>query len=690
MNPPRVPSFRRSSRARSLPILSVGLVVLTVLISMSAGASGRTAPAVARVDSSHAGGPYSNAPLVPSVRPPDTSAIPNWVNVTPTLPGGTPPAAEGGSSAYDPLDGETVYFGGCAGQFCLFDEGLTNQTWVFAHGEWLNETNPTDAPPARFDAAMDYDANMGAILLFGGLGTDGPLNDTWTFSGGVWTNVSYFGAAPPPLFQAAMAFDPDPAENGSVLFGGCIPVSIFDEACTNDTWVWQGGAGWVLLATDIAPPAMGDAAMAFDAADDYLLMFGGGFYLGGSDFTFDQTWELYSGQWWTASPPTEPIGLLGASMVYAPSMSSVLMFGGYNISVGYVNDSWSFSSGNWTALAPAAAPPPGFGFALSLDGTGATPLLVGGEDVAGVLLNATWAFEVAPSATVTANRSPGEVAESLTFTAGVGGGTSPFVAAFNFGDGTNGFVPGAGPNLSISHVYDAPGVYPVSVDILDAVGAFAASPLISFHVTLGPAVAAQAAPAASDVGVPISFASTVLAAGVSPLTYAWDFEDGVNATTANATHAFGAAGTYAVQLDATDADGAVATASVSVVVAPDPAVTLAAAPVSPTPGGLGTYFANVTGGTGPYTYAWEFGDGNTSALPAPQHTFAVVGTYTVQVWANDSVGESAHALEHVTVASASAGATGLAAVPWWFWAGAGGLITAGVVGSILLLRRGKS
>jgi PKD repeat protein len=51
--------------------------------------------------------------------------------------------------------------------------------------------------------------------------------------------------------------------------------------------------------------------------------------------------------------------------------------------------------------------------------------------------------------------------------------------------------------------------------------------------------------------------------------------------------------------------------------------------------------AQISGGTAPYRYAWTFGDGGSSTLPAPDHTFVTSGTYNVSVNVTDATGASA-------------------------------------------------
>lgn len=59
--------------------------------------------------------------------------------------------------------------------------------------------------------------------------------------------------------------------------------------------------------------------------------------------------------------------------------------------------------------------------------------------------------------------------------------------------------------------------------------------------------------------------------------------------------------------------------------------------ISETHNGL-TYNFSLTGLTGNYTYLWNFGDGNTSTLAAPTHTYAQAGNYNVTVQIISSCG----------------------------------------------------
>jgi PKD repeat protein len=101
--------------------------------------------------------------------------------------------------------------------------------------------------------------------------------------------------------------------------------------------------------------------------------------------------------------------------------------------------------------------------------------------------------------------------------------------------------------------------------------------------------------------------------------------------------------------------------SIPITVVPSP---VAQVSVSPTPTDVDSpvnFSVAVSGGTGPYTYAWLFGDGANSSLASPEHTYANPGSFLVQVWVNDSQAKSAYSSTTLTV-NPALGAT-VAAAP---------------------------
>ena len=136
--------------------------------------------------------------------------------------------------------------------------------------------------------------------------------------------------------------------------------------------------------------------------------------------------------------------------------------------------------------------------------------------------------------------------------------------------------------------------------------------------------------------------------GLAPYAYNWDFGEGSNSNNktsvnANISHTFDKAGNYTVTLAAKDSGIPSQNASANIVVTIRPNVneteTVAEALTanidanstnSPTPATI-EFGGNATGGSAPYSYSWNFGDGNNSTYFGPKisHTFDKAGNYTV-------------------------------------------------------------
>jgi PKD repeat protein len=63
----------------------------------------------------------------------------------------------------------------------------------------------------------------------------------------------------------------------------------------------------------------------------------------------------------------------------------------------------------------------------------------------------------------------------------------------------------------------------------------------------------------------------------------------------------------------------------------------AAGPYTGTPGVLINFTGSASGGTAPYSYNWNFGDGRTSNLANPVHTYSNKGSYTATLTVKDNL-----------------------------------------------------
>ena len=111
-------------------------------------------------------------------------------------------------------------------------------------------------------------------------------------------------------------------------------------------------------------------------------------------------------------------------------------------------------------------------------------------------------------------------------------------------------------------------------------------------------------------------------------SFLWFFGDGSTSTQQNPVYTYTRAGIYTITLQVTGPGGTSnVSRQITVTGINPPVASFTADPVSG-PAPLTVQFTNRS--TGNITaYNWDFGDGNTSTLISPSHTFASVGTYNV-------------------------------------------------------------
>jgi PKD repeat protein len=292
-------------------------------------------------------------------------------------------------------------------------------------------------------------------------------------------------------------------------------------------------------------------------------------------------------------------------------------------------------------------------FSCSHDGGSTAPSSAGGP----VSPNATpvAAFAVAQSLIVAG--SPVTFDATGTSSGGARcGNACSFI--WTFGDSTT------GSGESVSHIYSAPGSYPVTLTVTQA----GVSASVSHAVAVEAAAAKPTAdfsysPTTPTVGQDIIFNAEKAAAasGRRILSWNWAFGNGRTGSGLTTVMRYDTPGSYVITLTVTDDAGetGVADKTAAVLALPSPTAVLTFSPA--TPSTSTTVFFDATASTVPSpatieSYTFNYGDGTAdgpSALPRQTHSFAGTGIYVVRLTVTDSLGRTGTTTVNVPVTAVS-------------------------------------
>ena len=212
-----------------------------------------------------------------------------------------------------------------------------------------------------------------------------------------------------------------------------------------------------------------------------------------------------------------------------------------------------------------------------------------------------------------------------------------FVSSHNwyYGDGSSSLNSGA----AASHVYTVNGNYTVTLITTDVRGCkdtFIRSNYISVY---GPTANFTGTPLTGCVPLVVNFTSQSNNGGNTIANYTWRFGDGItnSGNLPNISHSYNANGLYSVTLAVTDNLGCTdSLIRPNYVDAKKPNAAFTVADTFACPGAV-VGFTNSSSGTN-LTYSWTFGDGGTSNVASPTHTYTSAGVYVVRLIVTDGGG----------------------------------------------------
>ena len=188
--------------------------------------------------------------------------------------------------------------------------------------------------------------------------------------------------------------------------------------------------------------------------------------------------------------------------------------------------------------------------------------------------------------------------------------------------------------------YFNPGTYTVTLTVTNANGSNTVSKMNYITVNEKPAVDFTVSDSAGCFPLRANFTDLSSAGSGSIVSWEWDFGDGSTSTAQNPFHIFSTSGNYTVTLKVTNSGGCVKVLSKPMYIQVSSGVTVdfnnSATSLCHPPETVN--FTNLSTGPGVLSYQWNFGEGGTSVLTNPSHTYNIGGSFDVSLVVQSSLG----------------------------------------------------
>ena len=224
----------------------------------------------------------------------------------------------------------------------------------------------------------------------------------------------------------------------------------------------------------------------------------------------------------------------------------------------------------------------------------------------------------------------------INLTATATGGSGIYTAYdWDFGNGQTLFGQ---PTATTSVTYASANTYTVTLTVTDSTGAKkSVTQPITIQAPPPPLTGDFTITQANNTDLTVGFVASATG-GRGSYSYTWDFGDTVTGSGASGSHAYAGPGTYTVELSIDDGTNTITvTKDVTINALPLLTANFTITQTSPTDLNVG-FSGSATGGTGAYTYSWNFGDNSVGSTDQfTNHAYVGAGTYTVTLTVGDGV-----------------------------------------------------
>jgi PKD repeat protein len=426
-----------------------------------------------------------------------------------------------------------------------------------------------------------------------------------------------------------MSMDWDPTLEGIVLAGGYE----VDGLATAGTWLFVEGS-WENITDSVgglsASPPTAYGAMAWDVAAQSLV-YVGGCAMEQCGVPYDAQWTLGTGGTWQESPSYGNSS--GESLAYDAADQELIAFGGANATLVQQNATWSFGDGSWSNMTSSSVgcffqcnlyPSGRVAPSMTWDSLTDSILLVGGWNVTSrAYVNDSWTFSGSSWFPLPDDSVGAAPVETM--------GTMPV--------NSSGYAPvlvsGTGPAAGDTFVLESPAVPRISVtpSPADAGANVTVSVMAGADTGSGPWEELDSNYGDSQTNLTVLY-------GITGST-AW--------SVTNSSLRYPGPATVEVETTLSDFFHIGATTSYNLTLVSKPLVAVSSPPDPIESGFAVTFGSSVSSGVPPYSYLWNFGDGNSSILADPTHTYRAPGNYNASLTVTDAGAGSAGAVTAVLV-----------------------------------------
>jgi PKD repeat protein len=224
---------------------------------------------------------------------------------------------------------------------------------------------------------------------------------------------------------------------------------------------------------------------------------------------------------------------------------------------------------------------------------------------------------------------------------------------WDWGDGSRG-----DQWFAASHTYASPGTYTVTVTAFQSDGLSTTRTVTVRLAGSQPPSLTLFNPEIRGLTVTINGVTSPGTPGTTIVRIQWDWGDGIREDRwFAASHTYSRPGTYTITVSSFQSDGLSTTRTVTVSLKEEnkpPVADFSYSPSNPRVNETIQFTDRSYDPDGSITsWRWEFGDGSTSTLSNPSHSYSRPGTYTVWLYVTDNGGAAARASKTITIGEAN-------------------------------------